>query len=79
MAWFRYECSDHGQFRLTLPSRKKDLKCPDCDNICKPIYKAPSVRIIERLDNGAMGRRVERLHNIEDIMYERDKKYKNWK
>jgi hypothetical protein len=34
-----------------------------------------SVSIVERLDNGIMGRAVERLHNIEEIMNDRADKH----
>jgi hypothetical protein len=32
--------------------------------------------MVERLDNGLMPRAVERLHNIEEIMEEREKKFR---
>jgi hypothetical protein len=34
-----------------------------------------TTQIIEKLDNGLMGRAVERLHNIEEIMNERADKH----
>lgn len=33
------------------------------------------MQMVERLDNGLMPRAVERLHNIEEIMAERDSKH----
>lgn len=30
---------------------------------------------MERLDNGAMARAVERIHNVEDLMEERSQKH----
>lgn len=71
MAWFRYECPEHGSFRKSLKKRKKTAECPVCGGLGKAIMKAASVQVMERLDNGAMARSIERLHNIEEIMEER--------
>lgn len=78
MGWFSYECPEHGEFKVSLSKREKKYPCPKPDCIhdeCAPLLKVGSFQVIERLDNGAMARAVERLHNIEDIMEERDKKF----
>ena len=75
MGWFTYECPVHGTFKKSLEKRVKHVSCSadgDCTVKCHPIIKASSsVQVVERLDNGAMARAVERLHNIEEIMEER--------
>jgi hypothetical protein len=75
MAWFTYECKTHGQFKLSLQKREKEHPCPTCGDIAKPVIKAGSVSVVERLDNGSMARSVERLHNIEEIMSDRSDKH----
>lgn len=75
MAWFSYECPDHGQFRKSFKKRERTAECPVCGGQGKAIMKAASIQVVERLDNGAMARRVERLHNIEEIMEERADKH----
>ena len=75
MAWFRYACAEHGEFRKSLDERQKTALCPVCKKESRGIIKLGSMTVVERLDNGAMARAVERLHNIEDIMEERSKKH----
>jgi hypothetical protein len=41
-----------------------------------PSLKPGTSRVVEVLDNGLMPRKVERLHNIEEIMQERNDKFK---
>lgn len=75
MAWFSYKCPEHGQFRVTLEKRVPKIACPSCGKESCAIIKIGSTQIVERLDNGLMGRAVERLHNIEEIMNERADKH----
>ena len=75
MGWFSYECPEHGLFKVSLNKRQKEMFCPVCKESSKPILKVSTFQVVERLDNGAMARRVERLHNIEEIMDERDAKH----
>ena len=75
MAWFRYKCEEHGEFKLSLEEREKTALCPTCKRESNGIIKLGSISVVERLDNGAMARAVERLHNIEDIMEERSRKH----
>ncbi len=75
MAWFNYKCPEHGEFRLSLPKREKVQPCKECGVDSKPILSMGTVQVVERLDNGAMVRAVERLHNVEEIMAERSKKH----
>ena len=74
MAWFSYKCKKHGIFKVSLKKREKIQKCPECGEECFVQLSVPSTQVLERLDNGAMVRAVERLHNIEEIMEERSKK-----
>ena len=57
---------------MSLESRAKTTKCPRCGAESRVILKVGSSQILERLDNGVMPRAVERLHNVEEIMADRD-------
>lgn len=76
MAWFTFRCPTHGEFKKSLQKREKAQPCPSCgqasDTILKP---TASISVVEKLDNGAMSRSVERLHNIEEIMNDRADKH----
>ena len=74
MAWFSFHCSDCGPFRKSLDRRAKTAPCPKCEKTSPLVLRPASVQVVERLDNGAMARSVERLHNIEEIMEERNEK-----
>ena len=74
MARFTYNCKEHGDFQISLKKREKNRLCPDCGEQSHAIIKVGTFQVMERLDNGAMARAVERLHNIEDIMDDRTKK-----
>jgi len=74
MAWFTYDCKEHGNFRVSLKVRLPEQQCPICGVASVPVIKAATVQVVERLDNGAMARRVERLHNVEEIMKVRGEK-----
>lgn len=71
MAWFKYKCPTHDAFSVSLAKREREVSCPKCQQLSKPIIGVGSTQIVERLDNGAMARAVERLHNIEEIMNDR--------
>ena len=71
MAWFTYKCNDHGIFRVSLEKRAKKHNCPECNKESQAVLRVGSTQVMERLDNGAMARSVERLHNIEEIMEKR--------
>lgn len=75
MAWFTYKCPDHGEYKISLQKREKTHLCPLCQKESKAIIKAGSISVVERLDNGAMARTVERLYNIEEIMSDRADKH----
>ncbi len=75
MAFFSYKCETDGEFRLSLDKRAKTGKCPKCQAECKPVIRMGTMQVVERLDNGAMARQVERLANIEEIMNDRADKH----
>jgi len=82
MAWFTYKCDKCGVTRkVSLDERLPEVACSTglesgtCGGPMKPVLKPGNVKIVERLDNGAMARRVERLHNIEEILAERSDKH----
>lgn len=75
MARFKYECPEHGEFIVSLEKREKKVNCPQCNKESRAIIRAGTVQVIERLDNGAMARAVERLSNIEEIMFERSESH----
>ena len=65
MAWFTYNCKEHGDFKVSLEKRESIQDCSECHMPCRGIIKVGTSRMVERLDNGLMGRAIERLHNIE--------------
>lgn len=75
MAWFTYACPEHGQYKINLQKRQSVGSCPQCYRPSVPILKPSTFQVVERLDNGAMARSVERLHNIEEIMEDRADKH----
>lgn len=47
--------------------------CPDCGKECARVWKSgPKVRVMEVLDNGLMGRRLERDYQIGRMVEERE-------
>lgn len=70
-------------FKVSLARREPTQPCPhdasggnlsqfsphyeECGGTGKPVFAVGSTKIMERLDNGAMPRAVERIHNIEEI------------
>ncbi len=76
MAIFSYTCSEHGQFKISLPKREKSYSCPVCSAKSLPVLKAGSIQHLERLDNGAMVKAVERLQDVDEIMSERERNHK---
>jgi hypothetical protein len=62
------------EFKISSEERAKTIAC-SCGAEAKNIFKAAHVKVMERLDNGIMIRRVERIHNIEEILEERADKH----
>lgn len=75
MAWFTFVCPAHGEFRVSLNRRERIVSCPTCKADSKAVIRTGSISVVEQLDNGAMSRKVERLHNIEEIMNDRADKH----
>lgn len=75
MPWFSYRCDNcKNEFRLILEERAKTAQCK-CGCEAKNILKPAHVKVVEQLDNGLMARKVERIHNIEEILTERSDKF----
>lgn len=71
MPTLTFKCPHHVYFEIWLKEPRKDYPCPVCQARSIKVFRANGgVSIVERLDNGAMGRAVERLHNIEEIVAE---------
>lgn len=75
MPRFTYACPEHGEFQISLKMRQKTAECSRCKAESSPVIKQGSFQMLERLDNGLMPRRVERIHNIEEICEERSRKF----
>ena len=75
MARFKYKCPEHGEFTISLEKREKKVNCPQCNKSSRAIIRAGTIQVIERLDNGAMARAVERLHNVEEVLEERSENH----
>ncbi|NBP13499.1 hypothetical protein EBU95_03755 [bacterium] len=71
MAWFTYKCHSHGLFRVSLGKRQKSIPCKKCGELSQIILKVGTTVVHEKIDNGAMGRAVERIHNVEELIEER--------
>lgn len=71
MAWFTYKCPTHGIFRVSLGKRDKKVPCKKCGVLSDIVLKVGTTVVYERLDNGAMGKAVERIHNVEELIEER--------
>jgi hypothetical protein len=74
MGWFTYKCNTHGTFKASLPKREKTMPCKKCNEPSLFVPKVGTTVVYERLDNGAMSRAVERIHNVEELMGERNDK-----
>lgn len=68
MGWFYFKCPSHGQFRLTLERRQAAAQCPKCFSMGSAMLGVPGATVMESLDNGAMARRVVRMHDIEEVL-----------
>jgi hypothetical protein len=84
MPWFTYKCTScNHRVKVILDERLPEIKCDaydlmsdgPCGQPMKPVLKAANVKVVEQLDNGAMVRKVERIHNIEEILQERSDKF----
>jgi len=75
MGWFRYKCPQHGEFIAVLPKRVKAHICPICYQESPAVITVGSSRVVERLDNGAMERAIERLADIKELIKERNQKH----
>jgi hypothetical protein len=80
MARFTYKCDRCGNIeKVSLDKRLPSWPCMRnlspphsttvavCGGTGKPVFAVGSTKVMERLDNGAMPRAVERIHNIEEI------------
>lgn len=71
MPTFTFKCLTHGYFEKWQKESAKITLCPQCLSQSPKVFRVSGgVSIVERLDNGLMGRAVERLHNIEEIVNE---------
>lgn len=68
---FTFKCSTHGSFSVRLNEAPKEYPCDTCLLPSLRSYKASGgLSVVEIIDNGLMARKVERLHNIEEIVKE---------
>lgn len=74
MGWFTYKCDSHGVFKVSLSKKEKIILCKICNQKALHVPKVGTSVVYEKLDNGAMGRAVERIHNVEELMEERNDK-----
>jgi hypothetical protein len=76
MAWFYFKCPEHGKFKVSLPKRTKTVKCPKCSQESKNILSVGTARVVEEIDTGTMSRKVEQLKDIQEIIDERERKFR---
>jgi hypothetical protein len=72
MALFTYKCEQHGNFQVALTKRALDQPCPTCSKSSRSIIVVGTSVVFERLDNGAMAKAVERMHDVEELIEERN-------
>jgi hypothetical protein len=71
MPAFYLKCQKCGSEKRRILAKYADSPC-DCGGVYERTDKTnPSTMIKETLDNGAMVRKIERLHNIEELVKER--------
>lgn len=75
MPLFRYLCPDCkvDVSKLHAAKERPSFVCPACGGALVRNPKGPSTQVVERLDNGAMGKAVERLADAERLYSERSK------
>lgn len=77
MAFFNFECKTHGKFSKLLSKPVKEVECPKCGVISPRMISAGTVRVTEKIDTGLMGRAIEKPVNQDDMINERNQKYKD--
>lgn len=75
MPFFYFRCPEHGKFRAVLPRRVPTWYCTVCHGTATAVLNVPGSTIMETLDNGAMSRKVTRMHDVEEILDDVAKKY----
>jgi DNA-directed RNA polymerase subunit RPC12/RpoP len=69
------QCSNNVRRHLSNPEDgKREMFCPKCNEKLDRAPTPPDPHVIERLDNGAMPRAVERFADAERLMKEREDK-----
>lgn len=72
MAIFSFKCPQHGVFTKYLKNGSGGLDCPKCGLRSVRVLATGTVRVTEVIDNGLMGKSIERPTDIEDMMAERN-------
>jgi AraC-like DNA-binding protein len=71
MPTLTFKCPHHSYFTKWFKDPVQSTPCSQCNEISTRVFRiSGGVSVVERLDNGVMGRAVERLHNIEEIVNE---------
>ena len=70
-SWQCTKCSEKG--RCLKPARPKLAPCPKCGAEQRFTTQVQSMKM-DTLDNGVMVRKIERLHNVEELNAERNAK-----
>lgn len=64
-------CAEQTATRLRAGQQTKPRECSTCHEILVRDPQPPSTQVMEELDNGAMGKRVERLKDAEILRLDR--------
>jgi len=76
MPLFQWHCTKCNYLARKLSSERPKLDpCPKCGAEQEFITNGQSMKM-DTLDNGLMVRKIERLHNIEELLKERNNKAK---
>jgi hypothetical protein len=68
MAFFYFKCPRHGRFTAVLARRQAAAPCPKCMSMAAAVLGVPGATTMETLDNGAMARKVTRMHDVEELL-----------
>lgn len=72
MGFFSYTCPEHGAFKKMLDRGTRSELCPKCGHESKRIVRAGSVTMTERVDNGLMSKRIDRIQDIDELIDQRN-------
>lgn len=59
--------------RILEPKQQNEVTCKECGSKLERLASGPSTQVMEKLDNGAMGKSIERLADAQRLFAERSR------